>query len=85
MTESELYDVLTEVFNDVFLRDDLVLRPDMTAEDVPGWDSFRQIDIIMAVEQRFGVKLETREIDGLNNVGDLVNVLTTKTGDGRPA
>jgi acyl carrier protein len=72
MTNPEIYAALTGIFRDVFLSDDLVLTPTLNANDVPGWDSFRQIEIIIATEQHFGIKFSTREIDQLANVGDLV-------------
>lgn len=80
MTEAEIYSVLTDIFNDVFFRDDMELKPEMTARDVPGWDSFKQIEIIMAAEERFGVKLQPPEIDQIGNVADLVQALAAKTG-----
>jgi len=82
MSESEIYAELGEIFRDVFLRDDLELRPDLMAKDVAGWDSFKQIDIILAVEEKYGIKFNTRELDGLNNVGDLVKVIGAKTQRG---
>jgi acyl carrier protein len=80
LTEAEIYSALTDIFNDVFIRDDMELKPEMTARDVPGWDSFKQIEIIMAAEERFGVKLEPPEIDQIGNVADLVQALAAKTG-----
>jgi acyl carrier protein len=77
-TEAEVYDALTEIFHDVFMRDDLVLRPELSAKDVQGWDSFKQIEIIMAVEERFDMKFTTRELDSLQNVGDLVQSVVAK-------
>jgi acyl carrier protein len=79
LTEAEIYSVLTDIFNDVFIRDDMELKPETTAKDVPGWDSFRQIEIIMAAEERFGVKLQNSEIDQISNVADLVQALAAKT------
>jgi acyl carrier protein len=43
-----------------------------------GWDSFKQIEIVMATEERFAIKLHTRELDRLHNVGDLVAVIAAK-------
>jgi len=63
----------------VFLRDDLVLSDALSAKQVPDWDSFKQIEIIIAVESQFGIKFRTREMDGLNNVGDLVRLIADKT------
>jgi acyl carrier protein len=82
MSETEIYAALGEIFRDVFLKDDIELRPELSAKDVPGWDSFKQIDIILAVEEKYRIKLNTRELDSLNNVGDLVRVITAKTGGG---
>lgn len=79
MPEHEIYETLTPIFRDVFLRDDLVLRDDMTAKDIVDWDSFKQIEIIIAVQEHYGIKFRTRELDSLNNVGDLVRLIASKT------
>jgi acyl carrier protein len=77
MTDAEIYPVLNEIFRDVFMRD-VALRPELTAKDVPGWDSFKQIEIIVALEERYNIKFHTRELDNLRSVGDLVTVLSAK-------
>ncbi len=80
MTDStKIYADLTEIFNDVFMVDDMKLTPELTAKDVKGWDSFKQIEIMVSVEERFNIKLSTREIDSLKNVGDLADVIAKKT------
>jgi acyl carrier protein len=79
MPEHEIYETLTPIFRDVFVRDDLVLRPDLTAKDIADWDSFKQIEIIIAVQEHYGIKFRTRELDTLNNVGDLVSLIASKT------
>lgn len=52
----------------------------MTAKDVPGWDSYKQVNILIALEEKFSVKFRSREIDKLANVGDLVRLLGEKLG-----
>lgn len=64
-TEAEIYADLTEIFHDVFMRDDIRLTPELTAKGVPGWDSFKQIEIIMASEEKWGIKFNTRKLDAL--------------------
>lgn len=78
-SEAEVYAAVNEIFADVFMRDDLKLTPAMTAKDVQGWDSFKQIEIIMAAEERYGIKFNTRELDSLQNVEDLVKMIERKT------
>ena len=77
-SETEIYGALTEIFHDVFMRDDITLTPETSARDIKGWDSFKQIEIILGVEDRFGIKLNTRELDSLRNVGDLAAVIANK-------
>jgi acyl carrier protein len=77
--QTATYAALTEIFNDVFMKD-MQLTPELSAKDVPGWDSFKQIEIIISCEERFGIKLNTREIDSLKNVGDLAKVIESKKG-----
>ena len=61
------------------MRDDIVLKPELSAKDVEGWDSFKQIEILLATEERFGIKFSTREVDSLQNVGDLARLVAAKT------
>lgn len=76
--ETSIYGALTEIFQDVFMRGDLALTPELTAKDVAGWDSFKQIEIVLAAEEKFGIKFSTRELDSLRNVGDLVRVISAR-------
>jgi acyl carrier protein len=80
MQERDVYLQLTEIFRDVFMKDDLELNPELSAKDLPGWDSFKQIEIIIAVEEKYGIKFHTRDLDGLQNVGDLARTVIAKSG-----
>jgi acyl carrier protein len=55
-----------------------VERP-LAADDSPAtlwpWDSLRQVDIVLAVEESFGIALTTAEIAELNSVGALIGIL----------
>lgn len=77
MDEAALYEKLTTLFREVFKRP-VELRPGLTAKDVPGWDSFRQVELIVAIEERFNIKFHIREINAMRNVGDLARVLSGK-------
>lgn len=79
MSEAAIYAFLTDTFHDVFMRDDILLKPELTAKDVEGWDSFKQIEILLATEERFGIKFSTREVDSLQSIGDLVRLVGAKT------
>ncbi len=77
MDDAALYAALTPLFRNVFKRS-VELRPDLTARQVPGWDSFRQVELIVAIEAQFGVAFHIREINAMQTVGDLVRMLAGK-------
>jgi acyl carrier protein len=79
MTQQEILDVLTEVARDVFDDDDIALTAETTAPDVPGWDSQGNIMLLVAAEQRFGVRFRPAEFESLRNVGDFVELIAAKT------
>ena len=69
---------LTSVFQQVFDNPDIQLTPDMTANDVDGWDSLSHINLIMAVENRFNVRFKQKEVLSFQNVGDLARCVESK-------
>ncbi len=71
---------LTRVFRELFENDSLELEETTTANDVAGWDSLTHIDLILAVEQEFKVKLTTREVRSMQNVGDFIRLIHSKLG-----
>ena len=50
----------------------------LTAADVPEWDSFNHITLIVAVESRFKIKFQTAELEALHTVGHLADLIATK-------
>ena len=79
MTKDQIIPELTQIFCDVFDRDDIVLTPHLTADDVDEWDSFHHINLIVATEKHFGIKFRVAETEGLKNVGDFVELICSKS------
>lgn len=73
-----MYERLTELLRDVFDDDSLVARPDLTADQVAGWDSFAHLRLIFAVEKAFGVKFAASQISSLKNLGELAALIEAK-------
>ncbi len=76
----DIYTTLTRVMADVFDDDDVVAKPELTAKDVPGWDSMAHVRLILQVERTFGVKFTATEISSFKTVGDLARSIAAKTG-----
>jgi acyl carrier protein len=78
MTTAESYAFLTTVFRKVFAREDITLRPEMTARDLVGWDSIMHVDLLIEIEERLSFEIEPDEIDRLLSVGDLADLIRLK-------
>jgi acyl carrier protein len=60
------------------LNDGFELKPEMTANQVPNWDSLNHINIIVAIEKEFAVKFKGLEILKAKNIGDLQKLIDSK-------
>lgn len=79
MQRTEIYDKLTDIFRDTFDDPELVLGPQLTADDVDGWDSLYHIRLMLTVQEAFSIKFSALEISNLKNVGDLANLIAAKS------
>jgi acyl carrier protein len=79
MTQQEIYPRLTKIMRDVFDDDNLVVPPELTANDVEGWDSVSHITLIVAIEEAFGIKFKSAELEKTKNVGQLIEQIEKKT------
>jgi acyl carrier protein len=73
-----IYSRFTTIFRDVFDDDTLVVTPELAAKDVPGWDSLRNIRLMLMVERAYRIRLTAAEIGKLQNVGDLARLVHSK-------
>ncbi len=78
MTRQEAAEALTPIFRDVFDDDSIVLRDDLTAAEVDGWDSVEHFNLISEVESRFKMRFTMREVSGMKNVGELIGIVTER-------
>jgi acyl carrier protein len=72
---TQIWQDVTKVFRELFGDDRLTVSETTTAADVDGWDSLTHIQLLLMIEQRFGIKFNTGEIAGMANVGALVKVI----------
>lgn len=78
MEKNEIIAKLTVVFHEVFNDNTIVLRDDMTANDVANWDSLTHMLMISKVEQVFQIKFKLKDLNKLKSVGDLISTIQTK-------
>jgi acyl carrier protein len=69
---------LTHLFREAFSDRLPALELDMTADDIPGWDSMSQITLAVEIEHRFHVKLRSAEMAELRSVRQLVDLIAAR-------
>jgi acyl carrier protein len=76
--QGEILSKVRDIIADVLDLPDLTVTRETTAEEVEGWDSFNHINIVVAVESKFGIKIHTAEVEELRNVGELADLVGKK-------
>lgn len=69
---------LTEIFRLVFDDDTIHLDPDMTANDIDGWDSLSHVNLITTIEAAFGIRFSHKDLLKQRRVGDLLSDIDRK-------
>lgn len=68
-------DPVEEILSETFkIKPDRITK-ETGPEDVEEWDSLGQLSLVLAIEQRFRITLETKEIFEIFNVGDIYRIL----------
>ena len=75
MTREEVFEKLTEIFRDVFDNDEIEIGDTTVAGDIDGWDSLMHITLIGTVEDEFDVKFAMKDVVGMKNVGEMVDLI----------
>lgn len=60
------------------------LTDQMQACQVPGWDSLNHVSMLFTIEKEYGIHFNTVEVLRLKNLGDLQDLVNSKTAD-KPA
>ncbi|OGR83712.1 MAG: hypothetical protein A2901_07265 [Elusimicrobia bacterium RIFCSPLOWO2_01_FULL_54_10] len=58
--------------------EDCRIDDDMTADQVPGWDSLNHVRVILAVEKEYSIRLKGLEILKLKTIGELQKLVDSK-------
>lgn len=78
MTREELLTAVTEILRDIFDDDELIVTEETCSDDVEDWDSLEQINILVAIQERFGIQFSLDDVKGLENVGETLDLIERK-------
>lgn len=78
MEKKEVFERLTAIFRTVFNDDSLTIHEELTANDVENWDSLTHMLLITEVESGFSIKFRLKDLNKMQNVGDLIDIIISK-------
>ena len=79
MDSNAIFEAVQQIFRDNFDDEELVLTRETCADDIEDWDSLEQINLLKAIEKKFGLKFGLADVRDLQNVGDLLDLIERMT------
>lgn len=77
---SSVFDQVREVSADVFQVPADRISRDSSPETLENWDSVQHLNLVLALEQQFGIQFEPEEMDKMKNVGAIAELVQAKSG-----
>jgi acyl carrier protein len=75
MTRNEKLQNLQEIFRDVLDQPSLLLTENFSTADCPEWDSVATVQIVLATEAAFDVRVPMETVAGLHKASQLLDLL----------
>ena len=60
--EIQCHKRLTKVFREAFDSPALKISDDHDASSIPGWDSLAHVNLVISIEEEFGINLQLRKL-----------------------
>jgi acyl carrier protein len=74
-------DILNQVRGlaaDVFAVDAKTLDAASSPDHVQAWDSVQHLNLVLALEGKYGIQFEPEEMEQMKNLGEIARLLQTK-------
>ena len=75
MAQEEIFDKLKELVVDQLGVEEDEVTMEASMQDDLGADSLDLVDLVMSVEEEFGVKVADEDLENIKTVGDIVNYI----------
>lgn len=76
--DQPVFDRIRGIAADVFQSDSATLTTDSSPETIEAWDSVQNLNLILALEQEFGLEFVPEEMDQMKTIGQITDVVAGK-------
>jgi acyl carrier protein len=69
------FEQVRSVASDIFGIPANKITPESSPETIDNWDSMQHLNLVLAIEEKFGVQLEPEDIEQMKNVGAVAAIV----------
>jgi acyl carrier protein len=84
MRSEEIIVTLNKIFEELFEIDPALLKPEALFVEDLGMDSLDAVDLIVAIEKEFGVRVNEEDARAIRTLGDIYNAVEKRFGTSEP-
>ncbi|MDC0078612.1 acyl carrier protein [Candidatus Pelagibacter sp.] len=70
---------INKIMSQILKVDIKLINQQSSASDFDNWDSMSNVRLILAIEKKFDIKIQISETTSIDNVGDLIRLVLSKT------
>ena len=74
-------DKLVKLLSDVLEIKENEITLDLVKDDIDSWDSLKQMDLVISIENSYNISLEMEEIVKMNSIKSIVEIIESKNLD----
>lgn len=75
MDREQIYETMKKIFKEIFDDESLEITDTTSANDIEDWDSFEQINLLVAIEDNFGLEVSLKQANAMENVGQMIDYI----------
>lgn len=75
---ASVFEQVQAVSADVFQVPAAQIMTGTSPETLEGWDSVQHLNLVLALEQQFGVQFEPEEMEKMKNIGAVAELIEAK-------
>jgi acyl carrier protein len=69
------FEQVRSVASDIFGIPAEAITAESSPETIENWDSMQHLNLVLAVEEKFGVQLEPEDIEQMKNIGSVAKLV----------
>lgn len=74
----EIWNDVRGIAADIFEMDPQALNAASSPEQVEKWDSIQHLNLVLALEGKYGIAFEPEEMEQMTNLGEIATLVGTK-------